>query len=266
MSTTHPKLVRYIVAIVVGVVLLAFLQLRGLTGFVTRTVASVPSPLLAPFRAASTAVRHGITNIASIRTLYVENAELKSRVQTLEQRIAELSNLQSENNTLKSTLGFASKPPTALVPCTVVGRDPEGISQTLLLSCGSNQGVTAGQGVVSSGYLIGKVILTSGSTATVRLVTAPTMVMDVRLATRQVSGALRGSFGSGLLVDYIPETTEVAKGDLITTAGINDKIPPDILVGSVSGIVKEQGALFYKITVTSPVDLRDLRYVHVLRP
>lgn len=266
MSTARPKLARYILAILAGVVILALLQIRGLTGILTRTITAIPSPLLAPFRAAATGVRHGITNIASIRTLYVENADLKSRVQTLEQRIAELSNLQSENNTLKSTLGFASKPPTTLVPCTVVGRDPEGITQTLLLSCGSNQGVSSGQGVVSSGYLIGKVILTTGSTATVRLITAPTMVIDVRLATRQVSGVLRGSFGSGLLVDYISQTTEVAKGDLITTAGINDKIPPDILVGNISGVVKDQGALFYKITVTSPVDLRDLRYVHVLRP
>lgn len=266
MSIARPKLVRYILAILAGVVLLAILQIRGLTGVLTRTVAVIPSPLLVPFRAAATGVRHGITNVASIRTLYVENADLKSRLQALEQRIAELSNLQSENNTLKSTLGFASKPPTGLVPCTVVGRDPEGITQTLLLSCGSSQGVSSGQGVVSSGYLIGKVILTTGNTATVRLITAPAMVIDVRLATRQVSGVLRGSFGSGLLVDYISQTTEVAKGDLITTAGINDKIPPDILVGSISGVVKDQGALFYKITVTSPVDLRDLRYVHVLKP
>jgi rod shape-determining protein MreC len=264
--SNQSKLLRYGIGILLVVGVLALLQVRGLTGIFTRTIAAVPSPLLAPIRAVASAVRHGVVNITSIRNLYVENADLKTRVQSLEHRIAELSNLQSENDMLKSTLGFASKPPTALVPCTVIGRDPEGITQTLLLSCGTSQGVVAGQGVVSSGYLIGKVILVTGTTATVRLVTAPTMAIDVRLATRQVSGVLRGSFGSGLLVDYIPETTEIAKGDLITTAGINDKVPPDILVGSISGVVKDPGALFYKITVTSPVDLRDLRYVHVLRP
>lgn len=264
--SNQPKLFRYGIGILLVVGVLAFLQVRGLTGYITRGVSAVPNPLLAPVRAGATAVRRVITNTASLRTLYVENAELKSRVQNLEKRIAELSNLQSENETLKSTLGFASKPPTALVPCTVVGRDPEGITQTLLLSCGANQGVAVGQGVVSRGYLIGKVLLVTSNTATVRLVTAPTMVIDVRLATRNISGVLRGSFGSGLLVDYIPETAEVAKGDLITTAGINDKIPPDILIGSISEAVKESGALFYKITVTSPVDLRDLRYVHVLKP
>lgn len=264
--SNQSKLFRYGIGIVLVVGVLALLQVRGLTGAFTHAISSVPAPLLAPIRSVASGIRHGITNLASIRTLYVENADLKSRVQTLEHRIAELSNLQSENETLKSTLGFASKPPTALVPCTVVGRDPEGITQTLLLSCGVSQGVAVGQGVVSSGYLIGKVILATGTTATVRLVTAPTMAIDIRLATRQVSGVLRGSFGSGLLVDYISETTEIAKGDLITTAGINDKIPPDILVGSISSVVKDPGAIFYKITVTSPVDLRDLRYVHVLKP
>jgi rod shape-determining protein MreC len=245
---------------------LAVLQLKGYAGWLSRVFVVLPKPIVYPIEAVSRGVRQGVSAILSIRGLYVENAELKNRVLSLEQQAANFSALQSENETLKSELGFAAQPPVAIVPCTVAARDPAGITQTLLLSCGSAQGVAVGQGVVVSGYLVGKVVLVSSTTATVRLLTAPTTAVDVRLASRHTSGVLRGSFGSGLLLDYISQTTEIAKGDLVTTAGINGAIPPDILVGSVSDIGKERGALFYKITVSSPVDFRDLRFVHVLKP
>ena len=57
-----------------------------------------------------------------------------------------------------------------------------------------------------------------------------------------------------------------ATAGLVTTAGVNARIPPDVLVGSVAHVEKKAGALFSEITVTSPVDLRDIRFVHVLEP
>ncbi|MBL8031253.1 MAG: rod shape-determining protein MreC, partial [Candidatus Doudnabacteria bacterium] len=139
-------------------------------------------------------------------------------------------------------------------------------TQTLLLSCGTEQGVVVGQGVVSQGYLIGKVVLATARNATIRLVTAPSTAVDVRVANRQASGVLRGSFGSGLELDFISDTSGVAVGDLVTTAGVNARIPPDVLIGSVAHVEKKAGALFSQVTVKSPVDLRDIRFVHVLQP
>lgn len=257
---------RYFIVLGFIVLVMVLLQLRGMTGWFVRAGLLLPRPITGPVQAAAGLVRRSVSGLVSIRQIYVENAELQSRVRTLEQQAAQLSSLQSENDSLKASMGFAARPPVAIVPCTVIGRDPGGITQTLLLSCGSNQGVASGQGVVSAGYLVGKVVLTTSSTATVRLLTATTTVVDARITNRRISGVLRGSFGSGLLLDYVSETAEVAKGDLVTTAGINDAIPPDVLIGSISEIVKQQGALFYQITVASPVDLRDLRYVHVLKP
>lgn len=266
MASRTSKITKSLVVIPVLIVCIAVLQLKGLTGPFARLLLMLPRPISAPLEAGAGALRRTTTNLISIRKLYVENAELKNRVQTLEQRVVALEGVQSENQTLRNTLGFALRPPTVVVPCTVIGRDPEGLTQTLVLSCGVDQGVLVGQGVVSSGYLIGKVVLVSGKSATVRLLTAPSTIVDARIAGKDLSGVLKGSFGSGLLLDYISETAEVSRGDVVATAGINDLVPPDILVGSIADIVKEPGALFYKLTVASPVDFRDLRYVHVLKP
>lgn len=253
--------------IVLGVVALFItLQFSGFAQIFDRVFVVYPSMVIAPFRSAALSVRHAFRNVFSLRSVYVENAELKVRMQELEQKVAGLESVTTENETLRQTLGFAERPNVGLVPCTVAGRDPEGLTQTLLLACGASQGVAVGEGVTAAGYLIGRVVLVTPTTATVRLITASTTTLDVRIASRKVSGVLKGSFGSGLLLDFVPQTAEVRAGDLVTTAGINERIPADVLIGSVTEARKEQGALFYAITVASPVDLRDIRFVHVLQP
>jgi cell shape-determining protein MreC len=54
-------------------------------------------------------------------------------------------------------------------------------------------------------------------------------------------------------------------GDLVSSAGVNDLIPPDLLIGTVSEIIRVPGALFDQISLSSPVDLRDLRFVGVIK-
>lgn len=260
------KSIRYLLALLGLVAVLVIVQVSGIAHVFDRLFVVYPSAVVAPVQAAAQSVRHGFRNVFSLRSVYVENAELKARVQELEQRVAGLEAVATENETLRKTLGFTERPQAALVPCTVSGRDPEGLTQTLLLACGAAQGVTVGQGVTAAGYLIGRVVLVTHTTATVRLITASTTTLDVRIASRKVNGVLKGSFGSGLLLDFVPQTADVRAGDLVTTAGINERIPPDVLIGSVAEARKEQGALFYAITVVSPVDLRDIRFVHVLKP
>ncbi len=266
MAHGTPKYLKYIFSMLVVVVVFLAMQIGGAAEVFDRALVVMPSVVAAPFRSVAVSVRTGFRNVFSLRTVYVENAELKKRTKELEVRLASLASVQQENETLRSTLGFVQSSPATLVPCTVSGRDPEGLTQTLLLACGSTQGVTVGHGVVVSGYLIGRVVLVTSSTATVRLITASTTTLDARVVSRKVTGVLKGSFGSGLLLDFVSQTEDVQAGDLVTTAGINEKIPPDVLIGPVAEVKKEKGALFSAITVASPIDLRDIRFVHVLLP
>ncbi len=266
MTHKNIKLLYRIVAILVVVGLLIVFQFRSFGGYLTRTLLVVPRFVTEPLTSVSTSLRQFVVGIVSIRKLYVENAELKNRIQVLEQSLAKNAGVIAENETLKSTLGFVAKPPVTLVPCTVIGRDPEGVTQALVVGCGTDKSLVVGQGVVSGGYLIGKVVLTRQSTAIVLLLTASTTSMDARVVNKKVSGVIKGSYGSGLLLDYISPIAHVEVGDLVTSAGINGAIPPDVLIGSVAEVSHESGALFDKISVSSSVDFRDIRFVHVLKP
>lgn len=266
MTHRNLKLLTRVAVFVVLVGVLGFAQFKSVGGFVTRTILTLPRFIFEPVASASSAIRHLGTGLVSIRRLYVENAELKNRVQLLEQDIAKNAGVLSENETLKATLGFVDRPPASLVACTVLGRDPEGVTQALVVGCGVDKGLAVGQGVVSAGYLVGKVVLVRPNTAIVVLLTASTTFVDARVANKKASGVVRGSYGSGLLLDYITPIAHVEVGDLVTTAGINGSIPPDVLIGRISEVTHEAGALFEKVSVSSSVDFRDVRFVHVLKP
>ncbi|MBP9686953.1 MAG: hypothetical protein KBD66_04110, partial [Candidatus Doudnabacteria bacterium] len=128
------KPVRYMVIVLGVVALFITLQFSGFAQIFDRVFVVYPSMVIAPFRSAALSVRHAFRNVFSLRSVYVENAELKVRMQELEQKVAGLESVTTENETLRQTLGFAERPNVGLVPCTVAGRDPEGLTQTLLLA------------------------------------------------------------------------------------------------------------------------------------
>lgn len=259
---------RYAKPLVVGVVVafgLAILQISGGGGFLSTLAGWVFQPIRTPVEAVSKSVRNTFRGALRLRGLYVENADLKERVRDLEVQVAAMASVESENQVLRNNLGFAESPPAELAACTVLARDPDGLTQTLLLSCGSNQGIKIGHGATAQGYLVGKVVLVNDNTSVVRLLVSPSVAVDAKVLGRNTSGVVKGSFGSGIILDLVPQTSGVVAGDLVTTAGINELIPSDVLIGSVTEIVRVPGALFDQISVSSPVDLRDLRFVYVIK-
>lgn len=265
LENTISKKSKIFIATAVVVLALAVFQLLGWGGNISVAFGYLPLPIVVPVQKATAFVKQIVTGAGKIRSIYVENAELKTKVKDLELKLATLNSVEAENQVLKNTLQFKESSPLNLVPCTVVARDPEGLTFTLLLSCGKDDGVEEGQAVVVGGYLVGKVIIANQNQSTARLLTSPSLAVDAKVLGRQVSGVVRGSFGSGLSLDLVPSTSGVVEGDLIASAGINEQIPPDLLIGSVSEIVRIPGSLFDQISLTSQVDMRDLRFVYIVK-
>ncbi len=251
--------------VVVLVLVLATLQALGGAGFLFWTAAWLPQPVVMPLKKVSGTVQQVLSGVGKLWSLHVENGELKSRIKELEVKVAALSAVEAENQVLKKTLEFEERSNYDLVACTVIAQDPEGLTFTLLLSCGSEDGVQDGQAVVVEGYLVGKVILTGKNESTARLLVSPSLSVDAKVIGRQVSGVVKGSFGAGMALDLIPSTSGVTAGDLVATAGINQQIPPDLLIGTVSEVLRIPGGIFDQISLSSPVDLKDIRFVHVTK-
>lgn len=265
MRFIYSKIFLWFVAVLVLVGVVIMLQSRGWFGPLQKFILYLPRPIIQASRNVANPVANFFSNIYSIRSIIKENNTLHVRVSELQEEVAALHFVRSENEALKSELGFVSRAPFILEPCTVLAQDPEGVTNTAVLNCGSAKGIRSGQAVVVGGYLVGKVFIVNPSTSTVRLITHPDLSLDAKISANNVAGLVKGSFGSGAVMDLISQTATVKTGDLVVSAGINELVPKDVLIGAVAEVVSGENDLFKKVTLTSPVHFNDLRYVFVIK-
>lgn len=265
MRFIYSKLFVWFVVMLVLATTLVFLDSRGFLSPVREVLLNLPRPAVSLARKVTIPVRNLFGTIFSLRGIVGENAQLKARVQALENQVVATNALQKENTTLREELGFIAKTPATPIPCTVLAQDPGGLTDTAVLSCGKDEGVQPGQAVVSKGYLVGKVLLTGAGSSTALLLTSPDLHVDAKISGADTTGLVRGSFGSGVLMDFLSQTAQITASDLVVTAGINGAIPKDVLIGRVGEVISGNNDLFKKVTLKSPVDFKNLDFVFVLK-
>lgn len=148
----------------------------------------------------------------------------------------------------------------------VVLTPASGFDVTLRIDKGRDAGIAKGMPVVSGGGLVGRVIDVSRKRATVRLVTDSSSSVGVRISsTGDLAVAAGRGTGSTLRVDLVDPATEVAKGEIVVTSGLqNSAFPPGIPVGKVVAANTAAGALQQDVTIEPVVDLRRITFVKVL--
>jgi rod shape-determining protein MreC len=253
----------------VVLVALLFFQSRGWLSPVEYIVAQAPRPLSRLVNSIVSPVKNFTHTVGSLRQVVDENARLQSDLLIARQQAVESSRLASENDLLRQELGFKKKSALNLHSCSVISRDPEQLADALVIDCGESQQIKEGQAVLSQGYLVGKVFHVGKFSSTVFLITNAQSSVDAQIIAPKadrVTGVVKGSFGSGIIMDFISQNAPLNKGDLITTAGISDVIPKDILIGEVGQQLSKPEDLFKKASIVSPIDFRNLDFVFIVQP
>ncbi len=195
-----------------------------------------------------------------------ENKYLKERNDFLTRRVNELESLVIENESLKSALGYASDGTSVSVLARIIGQTDLSGATTLLIDKGENDGVFVGNLVTNErGELIGDVILTTRTSALMRLITHPDFSVAIK-KQQDVSplGILEGDFSLSLRLNLIPLEDDLRVGDVITTARIGN-IPENIVIGEVESIEKQEGGLFKSAILRPYSSVLDTLFVHVVR-
>jgi rod shape-determining protein MreC len=253
-----------IFSICVGVVVaVTFLEVKGYGAPIQAVFLNAPRPITYAVESVVKPVRFFFSTIYSLKNIAQQNSQLTNQVYTLQQQLVGYDQSLRENSALKKELGFITVAKGKFVPCSVLEQNPLDLTGTLIINCGQDVGITKGQGVLSQGYLIGKVIFAGKNSSTILLITSSQFSTDASISKTGASGLAAGSFGSGIILDQLSQTDVVEKGDLVVTAGINDKIPKNILIGEVGSVLSKQNDSFKKMTVLSPIDFSNLQYVFV---
>lgn len=193
-------------------------------------------------------------NSQELKNLREEKIKLLSQ-------LVDQQNLLNENQALRIQLGAKRESPLLdsknLLPAKVLGANLD----YMIIDKGEKDHVGSGQTVVYKNILIGKVADISTNRSRVELITR----VNRKILGKTQKGALgivNAQSGGGLVLENVTlkETLEV--GDLVLTQ--TDEFPPDLLIGEVTTVLRQESALFQKAQIKSPISAKQLDIVYIV--
>lgn len=250
-------------------VLLIFFGLVGLLRPLENVVAYVIEPVMS-------LVHHGSASVGRIygeqtdrRDLNQVNAELESRLSATISENVRLKLLEEENKTLRQHLNFLSSKQKHYVMSNVIyGGDSNLVNQQLVIDRGTRDGVITGLAIVDgNGNVVGKTLSVNDSTASICLINnSSCQFASAVLNKNKTIGVTKGELGLTIKMDFIPQTEEINKNDLIFTSGLEKNIPRGLVIGQVSSVIKENNALWQNAKIESFSNFNELTVVSVILP
>jgi rod shape-determining protein MreC len=205
----------------------------------------------------------GVSDGAGLKS---ENARLRKQLADARSRALSAAPALRENEELKqlTQLPFVGGIPT--VATQIVSASPGNFISSVELDKGTDAGIAVGNPVVAGQGLVGRITSASKKRSTVLLLTDPASEVGVRLPRPNATGVAKGRAGSNLLtLDFVSPDVDVAKGDVVSTAGLQNAVfPPGLPVARVVSVEKSAGDLDQKIALRPLVNVGRLEFLDVL--
>jgi rod shape-determining protein MreC len=202
-------------------------------------------------------------NSAEVRALQQQNDQLRAQLaqaQVSSQDVAQLG----------AVLGLSGSRGDKIVPASVIAAGGA-YSDTVTINAGSSSGITTNETVLNGEGLVGTVIATSPSTATVQLANDVGATVGIRMSGSGQIGALSGtadSFGATapLKLTLFSANAALKPGEELVTFGSVGGRPyvPGIPIGKVTTVTTQPGSLTPTATVKPFVDFTGLGVLGVV--
>jgi rod shape-determining protein MreC len=193
-----------------------------------------------------------------LEILIVENAALKK--------------MEEENTKLRQYLNFFNNQnDLKRVMANVVAReslDESGVLGDFIIDRGLSDGLYPGLAAVNErGALVGKIITVEEKSARLILTTGA----DCHLAAAVLNGGRTIGTTSGNLnltinLNFVPQTAEVEKGDVIITSGLESGVPAGLAIGRIISVDKGTNEIWQKVVAEPVVDFDDVFMIAVILP
>ena len=204
-----------------------------------------------------------------------ENDNLKDEVAELRDELAQDQTQQAESDELAKLADLDSggviPPGYETVTARVTGRSPTVWYSTVTIDKGTGAGLDVDDPVVTGDGLAGRVSEVTRGTAQVTLVTDHTSAVAGRVVPENTTGVVEPQVGEpeDLLLDFVPQGSDVQEGQMIVTAGfrtgpLESIFPPGIPIGEVTeASLGEQEAL-QRVHLRPFAELRNMQFVQAL--
>lgn len=146
----------------------------------------------------------------------------------------------------------------------VVARSGSAWNRVVLIDKGSHQGIRVNAPVMADGTLVGKIVETGPNVSKALLVTDPNSRIGALVQRTRHQGILYGSFSGGCRLKYLSVDAELAKGDLVESAGYGGFFPKALPIGTIERVWKEPGQIYQVAEIKCGVDLSRVEEVACL--
>lgn len=193
-----------------------------------------------------------------------ENARLRLELARVKSDQARLAELQVENQHLAELLELKDVLGTDALAANVIGSDATGLSRTLILASGTDNGLRPGMAVLANQGVVGKIIAVSPHASRVLLISDHNSAVDGFDQRTRARGIVAGVVDDGLILKYADRSQDIKIGDTVVTSGLDGIFPRGLLLGTIESVRREGPGLFLGVKITPAVDFRGLEQVLVL--
>lgn len=249
-------------------------QLKGTVGAVVTPVQEVAVAAVQP-------VKDGWNWFAELRGARDRANRLAAENAALQSALVNQDLTAEQNKSFRAALAISDDGPIGYtaVSARVIGR-PQDLSQRVKLDKGRNDKVVVNSLVFAPtkgdggyfGALAGIVTSTTGGSSTVTLITDPATSIGARISGGiKPLGLLKATSSGELILEQVPRSELISKGDVVVTAGygtlrLPSPYPPGLPIGTVSSVGGQEPGETQTVQVTPYRDPSELSLFTVFVP
>lgn len=199
--------------------------------------------------------------LATRSALETENERLHTEQLLMRAQLQKFAALQSENIRLRSLLMSSQAVGERVLVAELLSVDLDPFSRQILINKGGRDGVYEGQCLLDANGVVGQITHVGPFTSTALMITDSSHALPVQVNRTGLRTVAMGSGSDGLELLHIPNTADLAQGDLLVTSGLGGRFPPGYPVARVSSFKPDTSRPFAKVYALPVAKIDRLREV-----
>lgn len=194
-----------------------------------------------------------------------ENLALKRENDLLRMEKARYREIAAASKRSHDLVLFKESIPWPTLEAQVIGRDPSGWFESVIIDKGRGSELKVNMPVVDAKGVVGRLVSVSASYGKVLLLIDQNSAVDCLVQRSREKGILKGLSGGLCKLDYVVKAGDVAVGDVVVTSGMDRVFPKGLPVGEVVEVKDEPSEFFRNVKVRPLVDFSKLEDVLVIK-
>jgi rod shape-determining protein MreC len=199
--------------------------------------------------------------------LRYQNEVLREQNLRLSMELVGLRESKLESQRLRGLLNFklTNREAGDYLAAKVIARDPDRITNTILIDIGQVDGVTERMPVVTAEGLVGRVLEVHAWTSIIQLLLDRNCRVSAIIQRHSRTQGIVMSENETFYLRHVPLRSEVEVDDVVVSSGLGGIFPAGLMIGTVAALGDEDQGLFREVILTPGVNFSNLEEVFVLK-